>query len=226
MMSALGGGVWSSSKTSPSIDGASLPAVRSSDEKLFDVLLAGSVAFWAAAGLTSAAGDSLLVRVPLLSLHLVVALHLALRTKLRRSGGWGSRLASLPALAIAGLAFRLRGPEGSWPPATEALFFSGSLLAIWSFASLGRSFSVLPAVRGIVTRGAYRWLRHPAYAGEILMLLACCLSRRGALGIAVALAALPLVALRIRAEEALLGQSEEYRAYAERVRYRLVPGLW
>lgn len=224
-MSALGAGVWSSSETSPSTE-REPQSKRSSEEKLFDVLLAGSIASWGAAGLAASAGEPLLVRLPLLSLHLVVALHLVSRTKARHGGTWAARLRSVPALAIAGVAFQLRATEGGWSPLIEALFVAGSLLAIWAFFSLGRSFAILPAVRAIETRGAYRWLRHPAYAGELLMLLACCLSRPGALTLSVALAALPLVALRIGAEEALLGRSEEYRAYVQRVRYRLVPGLW
>jgi protein-S-isoprenylcysteine O-methyltransferase Ste14 len=38
--------------------------------------------------------------------------------------------------------------------------------------------------------------------------------------------AVPLVVLRIRAEERALRSLPEYRVYSERVRWRLVPGVW
>ncbi len=40
---------------------------------------------------------------------------------------------------------------------------------IFAKASLGRSFGLLPANRGVVVRGAYRWVRHPIYAGYLFI---------------------------------------------------------
>ncbi len=45
------------------------------------------------------------------------------------------------------------------------------------------------------------------------------------LALAVALA-VPLIIVRIHAEERLLLHDQAYRAYAQRVRWRLIPGLW
>jgi len=36
---------------------------------------------------------------------------------------------------------------------------------IYAKISIGRSFGLLPANRGLVVTGAYRWVRHPIYAG-------------------------------------------------------------
>jgi|ERR1700674_1775780 protein-S-isoprenylcysteine O-methyltransferase Ste14 len=41
-------------------------------------------------------------------------------------------------------------------------------LTIWGMWSLRRSFSITVEARELVTRGPYRWLRHPVYAGELL----------------------------------------------------------
>ncbi|MCP3960250.1 MAG: hypothetical protein GY719_20600 [bacterium] len=95
-----------------------------------------------------------------------------------------------------------------------------------TFLCLGRSFAILPALRGVVVRGSYRLVRHPAYAGELLMIAGCVVARPVAGSVAALLLAVPLVALRIRAEEELLMSRERYRSYAEQVRWRLVPGVW
>jgi protein-S-isoprenylcysteine O-methyltransferase Ste14 len=225
-MWALGTGVYSSSATRFESESAEARRTRSRDERLFDGLLAGSVVFWAIAGFVAARVDALFLRVPLLLVHLAVALLLSLRSRPLRRATRGASLACLPALAVAGVAFELRAEEGSWPAPAQFLFLLGSVVTLWAFASLGRSFAILPAVRSVVTEGAYRWVRHPAYAGEILMVFGCALSRPAPMTISLLLVALPLLALRIRIEETLLLSSEAYRAYARRVRYRLAPGVW
>src|SRR5204863_7942272 len=57
---------------------------------------------------------------------------------------------------------------------STATLVAGEVLAVascaWLLASvlaLGRCFGVLPEARGLVTRGAYRVVRHPVYLGEI-----------------------------------------------------------
>ena len=58
------------------------------------------------------------------------------------------------------------------------------------------------------------------------MMLACLLSRPTPMALAVLLAAVPFVRMRIFTEERLLNEVETYRDYAEQVPYRLVPGMW
>ena len=79
----------------------------------------------------------------------------------------------------------------------------------------------------VVTGGPYRFVRHPGYTG----MLACAVSGGLALGSWYAfiplLAAVCVVGLRASREERFLGTAlEGYAEYANRVRYRLVPGLW
>ncbi len=79
----------------------------------------------------------------------------------------------------------------------------------------------------VVTTGPYRHVRHPMYAGALLLLVAT----PPALG---SLAALPLVAalagvlvVRIADEERLLSAAlPGYGAYRRQVRFRLVPHVW
>ncbi len=58
------------------------------------------------------------------------------------------------------------------------------------------------------------------------MVLGCVWARPALVAVAVLLLAVPFIALRICAEEQLLLTRSRYRDYAERVRWRLVPGVW
>jgi protein-S-isoprenylcysteine O-methyltransferase Ste14 len=159
-------------------------------------------------------------------LHFTVAIATARRAPLVRMGSPRALLSALPALIVAGVAFRLAAPLESWPTSIEVVFLLGAALAIVTFISMGESFAVLPARRRIVSTGPYRIVRHPAYAGELLMIAACAASNPSAASALVLVGALPLVALRIRAEETLLSQSDAYRSYRAKVPFRVIPCLW
>ncbi len=93
-------------------------------------------------------------------------------------------------------------------------------LALW------RSFGLVPANRGVRTRGPYRLLRHPTYAGYTLTHIGFLLgfpSLQNAL-LYAGLFAIELV--RLLREEALLGGDPAYRDYVMRLRYRLLPGVF
>ncbi len=163
----------------------------------------------------------------LLALHLVVATLFVVRRSGVRAARWQLLVACVPALATGGVAWKLAPPPAAWPTWAAAAFLAGAALAIVALATLGRSFAVLPAVRDVVSRGPYRVVRHPAYAGELVMAVAC-VAAAGDLVWAAWF--LPLtcavVVLRIAAEERHLRTSPVYCAYAERVPHRLLPLVW
>jgi len=113
--------------------------------------------------------------------------------------------------------------QGS-PTFTQAgVAVAGLALAVWGLRSLGKSFGIAPADRGLVFHGPYKTLRHPIYAGEILAVFAVLLGAPSPWNAGVVGFLLLTVLLRIRWEErTLVG----YSGYAHRVRWRLVPGLW
>jgi protein-S-isoprenylcysteine O-methyltransferase Ste14 len=79
----------------------------------------------------------------------------------------------------------------------------------------------------VATGGPYRFVRHPGYAGDILAALATpfLLGSLWALIPSVAMAA--LFAVRTALEDRTLrDELEGYKAYAQRVRYRLILGVW
>ena len=102
----------------------------------------------------------------------------------------------------------------------------GLVLHIGAKFSLRRSFGILPANRGIKSEGLYRIVRHPMYLGYVLVDLSLVLSGPTAWNIAILLASWLLFALRISAEERLLGQSPDYREFCRATRYRLLPGVY
>lgn len=79
----------------------------------------------------------------------------------------------------------------------------------------------------VVSTGLYGVVRHPMYAASILMFLSMPLVLGSWLSFSVMLVYVPLIATRIRNEEAVLtAELDGYAAYKEKVRYRLIPYLW
>ena len=98
-------------------------------------------------------------------------------------------------------------------------------LAGWagSLMTLGRSFGIVPADRGIIRHGPYRFVRHPIYAFEFLFfggyLLAVPTWRSAAI---IAVWSVLQIVRIVREERILAG----YDGYRQQVRWRLVPFVW
>ena len=79
----------------------------------------------------------------------------------------------------------------------------------------------------VIDTGVYGFVRHPMYLGGSLMFVGGPLLLGSVCGLLAGLAAVGLLILRILGEEKLLARDlEGYRAYCEKVRYRLVPHVW
>ncbi len=79
----------------------------------------------------------------------------------------------------------------------------------------------------VVDQGPYALVRHPGYAGMILAMPFSALALGSWLSLATALVLSALTLRRVLFEDAFLRANlEGYAAYAERVRYRLIPGVW
>lgn len=92
--------------------------------------------------------------------------------------------------------------------------------------SLRRSFGIAPANRGIKSDGLYRFVRHPMYAGYLVVHIGILILMPGPINLAIYIVGWWAQILRLRAEEALLLQDAAYAAYAAKVRWRLVPGVF
>lgn len=98
-------------------------------------------------------------------------------------------------------------------------------VAVYARLSLGRSMGLVPAQRVIVTRGAYRFVRHPIYAGIFIGYLGFMLRMFSPRNVALALIGSALFVVKSFIEEGFLREDREYADYLARVRRRWFPGL-
>lgn len=92
--------------------------------------------------------------------------------------------------------------------------------------SLGRSFGLIPANRGIVCSGMYRFVRHPIYLGYLLTHIGFVAANPADWNLCILAAADAALMMRAVREERTLAQDPEYRDYMQRVRWRVVPGIF
>ena len=79
----------------------------------------------------------------------------------------------------------------------------------------------------VVTSGPYRYVRHPGYTGLMLWILSIPLILGSAIALIPSAIGCAILILRTYLEDRMLKQElQDYRAYAERVRYRLCIGIW
>src|SRR4029434_1131727 len=112
------------------------------------------------------------------------------------------------------------------PPAGLVLVTLAAGLSLVSLLTMGRLFGVRPALRGLVTRGPYRFVRHPIDLSYILADIGYNLQEWNSVTLLLVLVGWMSLVYRIHAEERVLSQHTEWPAYIVLVRYRLFPGLW
>jgi len=198
------------------------------DEKLANLVFGLNVVGWGIAGIAfSAPVDRwTAVRLSITALHFTVGGLLIFRSPLKISGSVSQIASAIPSLIACGFAFTKSAAPHVWPSYAQTLFVVATLFAIFSLVTLGENFAVLPAVRRITSRGPYRWIRHPAYAGELTMVAACVVAAPNLWTLGALAVAVPCVVLRIVSEERLLTSSFEYERYRERTRWRILPRVW
>ena len=108
----------------------------------------------------------------------------------------------------------------------QALQFAGLALQVVAMLSLNRSIGMVPANRGIQTGGLYRWIRHPLYCSYVVAFLGYVVNHPTPYNIGVYAAAVALWVLRLLAEERFLQHDPAYREFSEKVRWRLLPGVF
>ena len=161
----------------------------------------------------------------LMSEALVVLLTVVRRRATVVDRTWAARM--IATISIVGVPF-IRPTGGGLAPdaATAVLSAVGLLVVITGKLTLGRSFGLMPANRGIVCRGIYRWLRHPIYAGYLITHAAFLVAHPSGWNAAVLVVSDAALLIRSIYEERTLSRDPEYAEYMTRVRWRVAPGMF
>jgi len=153
-----------------------------------------------------------------------------------QSGGAGSRLVKLVKMAV--LAFLLvqtlcldllpisRDP-GALRFVGAGIFAVGLATAMSARVQLGRNWADIEAAgvragQSVVEHGIYRYIRHPIYAGDLLLLIGLELALSSWLVVGVALPAAVVVQRTLTEETLLARRLPGYRAYCARTK-RFIP---
>jgi protein-S-isoprenylcysteine O-methyltransferase Ste14 len=115
-----------------------------------------------------------------------------------------------------------------WGYATLALGFAG---LTWATA-VNRFFE--PTVRiqsdrghAVITTGPYAIVRHPGYAAALPVFVGMALAMGSLWALIPGLIAFLVLVLRAHWEDAMLqAELPGYKEYAQKVRYKLIPGVW
>ncbi|AOJ71617.1 MULTISPECIES: methyltransferase family protein [Burkholderia] len=107
-----------------------------------------------------------------------------------------------------------------------AIQLFGLFWQLFAKASLRKSFGILPANRGVVSRGAYRFVRHPMYLGYLIIDTGFLLTNFSVRNLIAVALQIGLQVGRIHREERVLSEDAAYRAYRRSVRYRVIPGIF
>jgi protein-S-isoprenylcysteine O-methyltransferase Ste14 len=146
----------------------------------------------------------------------------------------GIRLIQLARYIVAGLDQRYGWTSG-FPVEIQIVAFVISFLGYciipWAVAN-NKFFSQIVRVQSdrghsVAASGPYRFVRHPSYLGMIAFELAVPIMLASWWSLLISVGSVFLIILRTALEDRTL-QSElpGYADYAQRVRYRLVPGVW
>ena len=162
----------------------------------------------------------------LVSESLVVVLTVFRRSAAWIDRSWRARL--LTGVSMIGpLAVRPAPHAGLAPELlTAAVSAVGLSVIVIGKLSLGRSFGLMPANRGIVSTGVYRFVRHPIYAGYLVTHAAFVFAHATSWNILLLVSADLALLVRAVVEERTLSLDDEYVAYQQRVRWRVLPGVF
>jgi len=193
---------------------------KSGRELVADLLLMIGWALYAGLFLKRLMSGGGLVQLGQVAAVTVFAVLFLLRRPAQRSGtAWETLLA----LAGTFLPVAVRPAPGNLYWLGEIIQVAGLTGMVAAAISLGRSFAIAPADRGLRTTGLYAWVRHPLYAMEISYFVGYLVANPSWRNLAILIANITVQLLRALREERIL---KDYASYAGRVRWRLLPLVW
>jgi protein-S-isoprenylcysteine O-methyltransferase Ste14 len=126
---------------------------------------------------------------------------------------------------------RFPGNSSAYTALAAILILAGIGIRWWAIVSLGRFFSVdiaLQEQHQVVQEGPYRWVRHPAYTGLLIIFLGMGIAFTN--WVSLILVIVPITTLflyRIKIEEDVLSEEfgTAYLEYRKKTK-RLLPGIF
>jgi protein-S-isoprenylcysteine O-methyltransferase Ste14 len=152
-------------------------------------------------------------------------------TLLRRRSQFVDRSAVAAAVTIVSIAaIPLLRPVSALSPVgdtvTAIISALGLALVVVGKITLGRSFGLVPANRGVVVRGPYTFVRHPIYTGYLVTHVAFVVAHPSPWNVIVLVVGDTALIVRALMEERALSADAAYQGYCQRVGWHLVPGVF
>jgi protein-S-isoprenylcysteine O-methyltransferase Ste14 len=123
-----------------------------------------------------------------------------------------------------------------WSPVPAYVSLAGDILVVLGFFinllvfkenTYGGATVETTADQKVISTGPYLFVRHPMYAGVLIMIIGIPLALDAWWGLAIIAMATPVLIWRILDEEKLLKKDlPGYVEYTQKVKFRLVPYLW
>jgi protein-S-isoprenylcysteine O-methyltransferase Ste14 len=143
---------------------------------------------------------------------------------------WGS-IVILTALVLPGIDRRL-----GWSSVPLAIVIIADLIVLAAYGLCVLVFKEnryasrvveVDAKQSVITTGPYSLIRHPMYLAVLIMYILSPLALGSYWAVLPAVLLIFVLVARIRNEEkVLLAELAGYREYVQRVKYRLIPGIW
>lgn len=134
---------------------------------------------------------------------------------------------------LMGLEHRRRGDAFPvWVEALGAILVAACMVIAWRTFRVNSFAAPVVKVQGergqqVISTGPYAIVRHPLYAGAVLWMIGLPLLLGSWWGLPIGLAIVVMVAVRAVGEEQVLKRElAGYEAYMQKVRFRLLPGVW
>ncbi len=214
-----------SSSVAPHHFGAAPPMVRGfrkpGRELAVDVMAGIGWAIYASIYLGRVLRGEGLVDLGLVVFFTLLTVLFVMRRPARKVGAFWETM-----LAFATIVFPivvLRPAPGGLPGPGEIIQVISLAGMIAALISLGRSFGIAPADRGLRITGLYRWVRHPLYLSELCFYLGYLVTNPSWRNLIGSCVVTVLQVVRIVREERIL---DGYADYAQQVRWRLLPFAW
>ena len=152
---------------------------------------------------------------------LTIYLVIARTTPVRRSRGYLGRVFGFAGTFLGvGILHLTPAPLPlPWQALSTVMLLGGTLGSIIVLSKLGKSFSIMPEARQLVTGGPYAYARHPLYAMELITIAGSVILYQQPWALLLGVGVMVLLVVRSFFEEQVLSeQFAEYAEYRKRVK--------